>query len=300
MARKRDMTPLCADSAYLITDDIINTAVTMVQIDGLPPEVRQDTIIRALFDYGQIGYIPPDRSAWAAGFYRIGRIGEYDENGNARAYTLRGFATKAPQFVMPADNVVLLRSRAYGATPRQQICRLADMAAICDRAIMVNILGSMLSRMYAIDKPDDELDIQQALSAAMAGLPATVKTDILNAFSSADVSIPFIAPDIKALQQTILSELRRRFGGTTPAAFKAERTQSAEVSAAIGEGIDSIYSMITQFNRDAEYGGVPFRMSFVGFAEQDDPDIPADTSNTSDTPDQGDGQSDEGGINNAP
>ena len=72
------------------------------------------------------------------------------------------------------------------------------------------------------------------------------------------------------------------------------------MSAAIGEGIDSIYSMITQFNRDAEYGGVPFRMSFVGFAEQYDPDIPADKSNTSNTSDQGEDKSNEGGSDDEP
>ena len=282
----RSLSPLCADSAALITDDIINTAVTMIQIDGLPPEMRQDTIIRALFDYGQIGYVPPDRSEWAGGWYKVNRVNSVDENGNARAYTVRGFATQAAAFVLPASSVVLLRARARGATPRQQIERLALQAGICDRAIVVNILGSMLTRLYAVDKPDDEIDIQEALNAAMAGLPATVKSDILSAFQTADVSIQFIAPQIKALQQTLISELRRRFGGTTPAAFKAERTQSAEVSAAIGEGIDSIYSMITQFNRDAEYGGVPFRMRFVGFAEQYDPDIPGDVAN----PDDGGGE----------
>lgn len=278
LQKRKTMTPLALDAFDLARDDAINLAISQIAIENNTTEVREDLIIKTLINEGQI-YRIPDGSR-LAGWYRgtPGSSGR-DRNGNPTTYKLTTFASDGRTFIVDAGSVCRIRANAVGVPPRQHIESIAQQIALCDRAILVNLIGSMLTRLYPIERADDADELQVALSAAMAGLPATVKREVFDAFSAADVSIPFIGDRLEALRTQLQSRMVKRFGGVAPAQYKAERVQTAEVNANVGEGIDSIYMIITQANRDAEHGGIAERFRYIGFGAQYDPDIEEDEVN---------------------
>lgn len=249
-------------------DEVISFACSVVTIDDLPPDVPQDFIIKSLIYHGEMVYLDGPLAGW----YLSTRGGLRDRYGRPKAYFLRTLASDAAPFEVPADKTVRIRANALSIPPLFEISRLSNMVSLCDRALRVNLLSSMSTRMFAADTPETENSIRLAFDDFQDGRPGVVRSDILATMQNSDVSVPFRGGELHALRTALLHDLYKKFGAITPAQYKAERTQSAEVSANIAESIDNIYVLIEQFNRDAEAGGLACRMRYTGYGARYDID----------------------------
>lgn len=279
MSKRSKSNPFTLD-ASAVEDEILCLACSMIRarrVDGKPDRIPAGWVEKSLIRYGRLGWISSDTDA--EGFYRVHRIGVQDRYGVPCMALLTTDATASPQFaaeVVGASRfdgvredtqhplkVAIVKANALSRPPIHTIRRYAQAIAACDVAIPANIIASMRSQIIGV--PDTLVDsAEDMLSRGARGLPVICAADMLDAIKTADVSVDFRAVDYNNLRETLWGEAIKQFGGITPAQYKAERTQTAEVSAHIAASIDNVYQMIDQFNEDAEKYDVPYRLEYVG------------------------------------
>lgn len=255
----------------LITAEVLDFASSVVRAgrtDGARSEAEPPDgwIVRNLLKYGQVAYIPDGSPL--SGWYLAQSGGVLDRYARPEWLNLRTQATASAVF--PYEGAKLVRANLTGRPPILTIERYARMIAQCDTAIAANIYAAMRSQILGV--PDKrKLDAEILLDNAAAGLPTILDTDALASITTLDVAVPFDAREKHALRQTLYSELLKHFGGITPTEYKAERVQSAEVSAHVAEAIDNVYVLIDQANADMTAQGVPYRLEYVGVGKTLDP-----------------------------
>lgn len=285
MAKKRPE-PLILDE-LAVEQEIVCFACSQIKarrIDGKPDAVPAGWIEKNLIEHGKIGWVTSDTEA--EGFYRVHRLGRLDRYGIPEMAVLTTEATASPQFeaavvgaASGGDNnplkAAIIRANAIARPPILTIRRYARAIAACDVAIPANIIASMRSQIVGVDQTQSD-SMEEILFRAAQGLPVIITADMLQQIRTADISVPFKGGDYQNLRSTLWAEAIKQFGGITPAQYKAERTQSAEVSANIANSIDSVYMMIDQANEDAERYGVPYRLEYVGYGAKYDAGEPAE------------------------
>lgn len=276
--KKKDI-PFSVDSSG-IEQEILGFACSTIRArrtDGKPDKIPAGWIEKALLLYGRIGWVPSETDA--EGFYKVHRIGITDRYGMPEMAILTTDATASPQFSASVIGssakdhtplqVAIVRANALSRPPILSIRRYANVIAACDIALPANVIASMRSQIVGI--PETLKDsVEELLIRSARGLPVICTTDLLESIKTADVSVDFRGQDYQNLRTTLWSEAIKQFGGITPAQYKAERTQSAEVSANIAASIDNVYMLIDQFNEDAERYSVPYRLEYVGFGARYD------------------------------
>lgn len=285
MAKKKQPAALVLDSGA-VESEILAFACSMIRarrIDGKPDLLPAGWLEKSMIKYGSLGWVRSETAA--EGFYQIHRIGAVDRYGVPKTVTLKTEATASPQFSanvigaslspdeVRADlsplEVAIVKANALARPPIFAIRRYAVAIAALDVAIPANVIASMRSQIVGV--PDTLVDsVEEVLYRAAQGLPVVCTSELFESMRTADISVPFKGGDYQNLRATLWSEAVKQFGGITPAQYKAERTQSAEVSAGIAGSIDNVYQMIDQFNEDAERGGVPYRFEYVGYGQKYD------------------------------
>lgn len=279
-----------------ISNQLLNFACAMIRcrrMDGRDDSVPAGWAVRQLLLNGRIGYLhsPTD----AEGFYNIASQGQVDRYGIPTSVTARTQATGAHGFSVPVSKhdrelngtLSVIRANASGTPPFTSMTRYAQMIARAELHINTNLLASMRSQV--INAPDSQkaaIDIM--LERAAQGLPSVIGTNLMEQLSVFDISVPLDAPEVHALYMQMWAEALKQFGGITPAAYKAERTQSAEVNATVAQSIDNVYILLDQANDDCKTWGVPYVFEYAGVGAMYDEQIDADTPKT-----QQDGQEEE-------
>lgn len=283
MAKKKQPLALVLDSGA-IENDILSFACAMIRarrIDGKPDPLPTGWLEKSMIMHGKLGWISSESDA--EGFYKIDRLGTVDRYGVPKTVTLTTEATAAAKFSArvagvadPAGDtsplaVSIVRANALARPPILSIRRYAVAIATLDVAIPANVIASMRSQIIGV--PDTYADsVEDVLHRAAQGLPVVCTSDLYDNMRTIDISVPFLGREYQDLRATLWNEAIKQFGGITPAQYKAERTQSAEVSAGIAGSIDNVYQLIDQFNTDAEKGGVPYRLEYVGYGAKYDTD----------------------------
>lgn len=286
-------------AARELTEELLDFACSQVRVERTDdrkdfPEPPHGWIVRKLLKKGRVGYVD---DGILRGWYEVGKLGTRSRYGLPTVVYARTDATSDNSFVFNAatkPDHTGTECVVIGANPKQRppvltMCRYADVLARLDAGISTNALASLRSQI--VGTPKEYADsVELLLDDALHGLPSTITTDMLDALRTVDVSVPFDGILRHTLRQTIYAEALRHFGGVTPPQYKAERVQGAEVAANVAESIDNIYIMIEQFNRDADYFGVPYRMEYVGYGarydvdpKQDADTVPEETPDETDT-----------------
>lgn len=256
-----------------IADQILNFACSMLKAtrtDGNPDTVPAGWLERQLLLDGKAGYLLSDTPA--GGFYRVTGIARRDRYGLPVSVMARSMASGTAPFEVQvydpeSDNsnrIALIRANSGSNPPYEVIWRYAESIARADFHMNVNLLASMRTQILGV--PPEQAGIGEILLAdSMNGQPAVIENNLLSAIETVDISVPLDAPEVHALSLQLWSDALKQFGGITPGAYKAERTQSAEVNANIAQSIDNVYMLIEQANADMERQEVPYRLEYVGY-----------------------------------
>lgn len=272
----------CA-SADDIERGLVNYAVGMVGLrrtDGVegkdPPDGWvQNNLIRD----GRCGFLDGDGAE--GGFYVVNGAGETGyAKGPVKRYDVPRYVfAKASRtgeqtpFLVNTNKMHIIRANPMSYPPIISIRRYAALIAQCYTALAVNLRASMKAQMIGCD-PKQKDNIEDFLMDVYGGAAFGVfENSGLEAVSQLDISVDFRGQEIHDLLRTLEGDAHREIGGVTPPQFKAERTQSAEVSAAIGETIDFVNLLINTANADLEACGAPYEFYNRGFSARFDDEI---------------------------
>lgn len=289
----------------IIVDNIINFACSQIKhrrTDGKPDPIPPGWIVENLIREGRLGWLhandPSEGMYLVQGDYTRSRYGE------PTMVALRSQATSAASFNVPTDydgiapgKVSILSANTTETPPVLYIERVARVIAKLDMVIYGNTLASSRTQIIGMDRKQGAI-LKSLFNDVEQGLPTVIQNEIAAMIQRIDISAQFIGNDYYALRRALMSDILKQFGAVTPTMYKAERTQSAEVNASVGEAIDNVYVMIDQFNRDAEDGEAPYELYYGGYGVRYDTDDVSATELPNDRIDPG-SMSDEGGTPNA-
>lgn len=274
----------CA-SADDIERQLVNYAVGMIGLrrtDGgtdVPPDgwVQNNLILD-----GRCGYLSSDDDS--AGFYVVNGAGNNgDAKGPVKRYDIpRSVFAKASRtgeqepFLISTDKMHIIRANPMSYPPIISIRRYAELIAQCYTALAVNLRASMKAQILGCDQKQKDA-IEDFLMDVYGGQAFGIFDSTgLDGISQLDISVDFRGQEIHDLLRTLEGDAHREIGGVTPPQFKAERTQSAEVSAAIGETIDYVNLLINTANADLESCAAPYELYNRGFSARFDDEIGGD------------------------
>lgn len=266
----------CALNTSAIADQILNFACSMIKArrtDGKPDTLPAGWLERQLLIDGRVGYLHSNTDA--GGFFRIRGNGQRNRYGLPVEVVAQTQASGSAAFTVPVydperdDNtgrMAIIRANSGSVSPYLSILRYAEMIARAELHVNTNLLASMRTQILGVPKSRTVMG-EIILSDAMAGEPTILEQDALASIDTLDVSVPLTAPAVHALTLQLWSDAIKQFGGITPGAYKAERTQTAEVNANIAESIDNVYILLDQANQDMERQEVPYRLEYNGFGK---------------------------------
>lgn len=270
-------TPATIFDAQTITENVVRFAcsqVTAVRTDGQDDPVPPGWIVENLIRSGILGY----KHAWDAseGWYLIGQCEEKNRYGEPFYVEARTQASRQhPQRLrtdtdgIRRNTVSIVSANVTGTPPIHTIERYAKIIAVLDTLIFTNALAA--SRTQIIGGNRKQFATLRSMFDDIAeGLPSFIDQEIANTIQRVDISVPFIGNDVYTLRTNMYNELLNMWGGLAPTAYKAERTQSAEVSAMVGNSIDNVYIMIDSVNRDCMDGEVPYKLVYTGYGARFD------------------------------
>ena len=270
-------TPATIFDAQTITENVVRFAcsqVTAVRTDGQEDRVPPGWIVENLIRRGKLGY----KHAWDAseGWYFIDECGQknrYGEPFYVEAYTQA--SARRPQRLrtdtdgIRRNTVSIVSANVTGTPPILTIERYAKIIAALDTLIYTNTLAASRTQIIGANKRQFAT-LKSMFDDIVQGLPSFIDQEIAATIQRVDVSVPFIGNDVYTLRTNMYNELLNMWGGLAPTAYKAERTQSAEVSAMVGNSIDNVYIMIDSVNRDCMDGEVPHKLVYTGYGARFD------------------------------
>ena len=270
-------TPATIFDAQTITENVVRFAcsqVTAVRTDEQDDRVPPGWIVENLIRSGVLGY----KHAWDAseGWYFIDQCGEKNRYGEPFYVEARTQAShQNPQRLrtdidgIRRNTVSIVSANVTGTPPILTIERYAKIIAVLDTLIFTNARAA--SRTQIIGGNRKQFATLRSMFDDIAeGLPSFIDQEIANTIQRVDISVPFIGNDVYTLRTNMYNELLNMWGGLAPTAYKAERTQSAEVSAMVGNSIDNVYIMIDSVNRDCMDGEVPYKLVYTGYGARFD------------------------------
>lgn len=252
-----------------VVDNIIAFACSNIvaeRTDGRPDDVPSGWITENLIRYGSIGYLHSESAA--EGFYNVRRAGIRDRYGTPMQVYARTCATNPASFVATVGDktgeMAFIRANPQGTPPIGTIMRYAAMINACDAGTLANTIAALRTQLLVTSGEPEA--VEAILSGIYDGLPAIIDANSpLSDMHTVDISADFVAADYHALATTLMGDCLKMFGGVSPAQYKAERVQAAEVSAQIAASIDSVYIMIDTANADMQRQNVPYHIAYVGF-----------------------------------
>lgn len=296
MARKdKQSAPLLPSVSYV--DILKNLACEMIDYDGVDPEVPKDFITRTLIDRGRVGFWDTDTPA--RGFYESRAFAARTRYRTPDKFVYYTGAGERSFDITTAQGARDIRANATATPLLDTFKRYAHMLEICDRSIIANTRAQVFGRIIKADghTAKDSATLEMLLDKLESGKPLVLDADTVAALGNlepVDISIPYTAPAVIAAKGAIWSEAVKMIGSVAQNQYRRERTQTAEVDAAIGESIDLVYILIDTFNADCERqnitarDGTPTRARFNGYAAKFDTE-PVEPAQTPQEPQEGGG-----------
>lgn len=254
-------------------DDLINLACDQIAIDHLDPEVPKNFIVKTLIDRGRVGFL--DRPDPSRGFYRMDIAGLPDRYDLYRHFYFYTYETGF--YVTWYDGAREIKANATACPPRFAFERAAVLLDMADRSIAANIRAQIYGRVLTATSEKQRAAVIALLDSVESGKPLVVTADLAEVLrSSLDISVPVTFDKVLAARAAIWSAIVKRVGSVASEQYKRERVQTAEVDAAIGETIDSVYILINSFNEATEREGIRgadgeiIRMRYTGYAARFD------------------------------
>lgn len=165
-----------------------------------------------------------------------------------------------------------------------RVVNVAELCADISISIVQNVIATRTPDIVVVEDPELALSIKTAVNARKRGEPViAVTTALVNSLKGIKNETPIIFDRLIQLRKEVRNDFLSQIGVLSANTDKRERVQSAEISAGIGEVVDSIYIPIDTFNRQCEQYGLFYEMEinsvvedYYGIDEQDGGERPAE------------------------
>ena len=247
-----------------IQDEEFNYFVDLIcnalKIEKLPENVPQDWVIKSLLKKGRVGVIKVGNDEkWLPA--EAG--GEIDEMGQPISYILNtangnSMSYKTTNSILKA----VIRLRPSARPLNEWLYSQALNLAFIQMSKKANLYACETSQVYECGDKATVIEMKSVFKKRSLGMPAIFerKTGIAESVRNIGNNVPFIADKLNEIYKQDKNEILARLGILTSNSNKKERVQVGEITAQVGEIVDSIYTFIDTFNYDAERAGIPQRM----------------------------------------
>lgn len=254
-----------------ITEEEYNSFIDLISnaldIENLPENVPKDWVIQSLLKSGRIGvYKLTNEELWLPAT----TDGVLDEMGNPKGYLLstangKIFNVKANSSILKA----VIRLRPSARPLSSWLYMQAENLAYIQMSKKANLIATQTSQVYECGDKYTVIEMKSVFEKRALGMPAIFerKTGIADSVKNIGSTTPYLADKLNEIYKQDKNEVLNRLGILTSNSDKKERVQVGEITAQVGEIIDSIYTFIDTFNRDAIRYGIPQRMKLNSVVE---------------------------------
>lgn len=242
-------------------DEFIDLICNAVYIDGLPADVPQSFVIRKLIEHGRIGVY---NNMWLPASV-AGRPNLY---GISKEWFLVGENGKT--FTISDDRInAVIRLRPSARPLKDWLYEESDNLAYIKMAIRSNLIACQNTEVYECGNKATADEMKSVFQKRALGMPAIFsrKEGMADNTKNLGSKTEFIADRLTQLYVENKNRVKERLGILTANSEKRERVQSLEITASVGEIVDSIYTFIDTFNEDAKFYGISQRMRLNGTIE---------------------------------
>lgn len=245
--------------------DLISNALI---IRDLPDNVPKDWVIKSLLEKGRIGVININNvEKWlpATSGGELSDMGEplkfilNTGNGKSMTFNRENSMLKAVIRLRPSARPLIewLRSESLNLA----FIRMSKKA---------NLVACETSQVYECGNDKTVTEMKSVFKKRSLGIPAIFsrKEGIDGAVKNIGSNVPFIADKLNQIYTEDKNHVLSRLGILTSNSDKKERVQVGEITAQVGEVVDSIYTFIDTFNYDAKRAGIPQRMELNAVVEE--------------------------------
>ena len=244
--------------------DLISNALI---IDKIPENVPKDWVIKSLLESGRVGVLTVGKiEKWLP----ANSAGELSDMGEPLKYILN--TANGKSFQMTAGNSALkavIRLRP-SARPLIEWLRSESMnLAFIRMSKKANLVACETAQVYECGNDKTVTEMKSVFKKRSLGIPAIFsrKEGLEGQVHNIGSNVPFIADKLNEIYSQDKNNVLSRLGILTSNSNKKERVQVGEITAQVGEVVDSIYTFIDTFNYDAERAGIPQRMRLNAVVE---------------------------------
>lgn len=254
----------CVSSAglkALYLDDLYNKLCNAIILKGLPQDVPERWVKDLLFKDGQM-FVYKDM------YLRVnGNNGRFVYGEPTKLILTSPDRTKTYQVDTSAG--AWIRAN-HLATPNitQYLEHQAGKLAELEVTLAQNIIASRRADILSVPDKKFVLSLKNALEEQKLGSPVIFgDQDFFDTVKTYNLSVTFEGDRINDLLRQVYRETLEHVGIITPS-NKRERVNNGEVQSESVLAYDNIYTVIDSVNRDAERGGIPFRIEFNGTLDE--------------------------------
>lgn len=245
--------------------DLISNALI---IRDLPDNVPKDWVIKSLLEKGRIGVID---IGGVEKWLPATNGGELDDMGEPLKYilnTANGMSMTYKRGNSMLKAVIRLRP---SARPLIEWLRSESLnLAFIRMSKKANLVACETSQVYECGNDKTVTEMKSVFKKRSLGIPAIFsrKEGMDGSVKNIGSNVPFIADKLNQIYTEDKNHVLSRLGILTSNSDKKERVQVGEITAQVGEVVDSIYTFIDTFNYDAERAGIPQRMELNAVVEE--------------------------------
>ena len=245
--------------------DLISNALI---IRDLPDNVPKDWVIKSLLEKGRIGVID---IGGVEKWLPATNGGELDDMGEPIKYilnTANGMSMTYKRGNSMLKAVIRLRP---SARPLIEWLRSESLnLAFIRMSKKANLVACETSQVYECGNDKTVTEMKSVFKKRSLGIPAIFsrKEGIDGSVKNIGSNVPFIADKLNQIYTEDKNHVLSRLGILTSNSDKKERVQVGEITAQVGEVVDSIYTFIDTFNYDAKRSGIPQRMELNAVVEE--------------------------------
>ena len=252
-------------------DRIINLLLNAIKIEckdnAIPFGYTDETFVKkALIKNGLAGYDPVTKMWYYASGENINHLG-YPTM--VVLVTANGQAYRKPAIYKPNEaGAYIIYAMPQPFSVANYLDDIANVLGQCDASAYQNILATKTPAVFVCANDDIRLSVETAIEQIQQGKPAlVVSNELTDALKGIDTKTEYIADRVELYKRQRYDEVLNELGVLT-SVDKAERVQSAEVNASIGECKDYISIWTDTFNKQMKAYELPFEMKINNALEE--------------------------------
>lgn len=245
-------------------DEFIDLICNALKIENLPENIDNIWVIKSLLSHGAIGiYNLNKNELWLP----ASKGSEVDEMGKPKNWLLS--TANGHTFNVKSESIKIIRLRPSTRGLTSWLWNESLNLASIKMFKLDNMIANQNAVIYECADDKTAIEMKSVFKKRQIGMPAIFsrKQGIADATKALGANVPFVADKLNQLYVEDKNRVKERLGILTANSEKKERVQVGEITASVGEVVDSIYCFIDTFNTDAEKAGIPQRMKLNGTVE---------------------------------